>query len=188
MKNRIYVFTLTGLMLFMAMTANAQSKKLGKGKTAVPTAPAPVTPVAPAEALKSADLKKYEAAKARLDSLIEFCANCEREVARDSAYGPAYKALQQEIKVFTDSIQKIEKKYVKALGLLQEEAERNPYWTDPERKAYADRKEQLEKRKQAELDDVYRNLTRLLIQIAADQKTYWGLIVDRKVRKSLGEN
>ncbi|MCL2749282.1 MAG: hypothetical protein FWE50_04390 [Alphaproteobacteria bacterium] len=205
MRNKYYAtLVLTGFMAFMAMTANAQTissdgtnntsqtfkvkkKKGKKAQQAVAPTPQNSTPqnTAPAVSKSDAIFQKFEAAKMKFDSLTSNCFTCAREVERDSVNGPAYMSVKQEIQALTKSITAIEKKYAKALQLLQAEVERNPYNTETERQSYASRREQLEQARQAEIDEVYESLTTLYVQLAIDQKTYWGLIVNRKVENSM---
>lgn len=159
MKKQIYIL---GLATMLSYSANAQmvSKK----------------PATEAENAK----KKYE-------QLVSSCYDCERKVERDSIYGDEYKKMKTNARLVSDSVNVVNRKFNKALQILDEEIARNPYNTKAERNAYAKRKADLEKQRQSEIDEMYRKVKQAYIDLAQKQKSAYAAIVDREIQNSMSK-
>ncbi len=159
MKKQFYILAMVALMT-TTVAANAQngSKKV---------------------------VKAFEKSKKEYLDLTSACRACEQAVENDSINGTHYKNLKKQIQVLSDSLKNTNNKYSAALIILQREAERNPYNTKAERSAYKKRKQDLEKSRQAEIDEVYAAMGEAYKNLATHQKTYYAEIVDRNVAKSM---
>lgn len=128
-----------------------------------------------------------ENAKKKYEQLVSSCYDCEKKVERDSIYGIEYKDLKTQARLISDSVNIINKKYDKALQILDEEIKRNPYNTKLERKHYSKRKMDLEKQRQAEVDETYRKVKQAYTDLYTKQKTWYADIVNRSIQKSLSK-
>lgn len=128
-----------------------------------------------------------ENAKKKYEQLVSSCYDCERKVERDSTYGVEYKELKTQARLVSDSVNIVNKKYDKALQILQEEIKRNPYNTKTERKQYAKRKMDIEKQRQAEIDEMYRKVKQAYTDLYTKQKTWYADIVNRNIQNSLSK-
>ncbi|MDR0741575.1 MAG: hypothetical protein LBF28_02270 [Rickettsiales bacterium] len=156
MKKKLYLLSFFVLMAAATASANSEDKK-----------------------------KAAEKAKQAYLALTAGCRSCEQEVEADRTNGGTYSSLKKQTLSLSDSLKIIDSKYSQALAILQKEIDRSQYNTKKERKEYKRRREELEKMRQQEIDAIYDSQAEAYKNLAAQQKKFWGDIVDRRVQESM---